>query len=174
MAIRNIVRVGDDVLAKECRRVEIFDNKLRQLLDDMQDTLYEANGAGLAAPQVGVLRQICVIDVGDGLVELINPEIVHVEGEQSGAEGCLSLPDEWGMVSRPQRVTVKAQNRKGKWFETTGEDLFARCICHEVDHLHGIVFTDKASRMLTPEEIEQMQKEQEQQEQKGKRRKRWR
>ena len=174
MAIRNIVRVGYDVLAKECRRVEIFDNKLRQLLDDMQDTLYEANGAGLAAPQVGVLRQICVIDVGDGLVELINPEIVHVEGEQSGAEGCLSLPDEWGMVSRPQRVTVKAQNRKGKWFETTGEDLFARCICHEVDHLHGIVFTDKASRMLTPKEIEQMQKEQEQQEQKGKRRKRWR
>ncbi len=174
MAIRNIVRVGDDVLAKECRRVEIFDNKLRQLLDDMQDTLYEANGAGLAAPQVGVLRQIGVIDVGDGLVELINPEIVHVEGEQSGAEGCLSLPDEWGMVSRPQRVTVKAQNRKGKWFETTGEDLFARCICHEVDHLHGIVFTDKASRMLTPKEIEQMQKEQEQQEQKGKRRKRWR
>lgn len=174
MAIRNIVRVGDDVLAKECRPVEIFDNKLRQLLDDMQDTLYEANGAGLAAPQVGVLRQVCVIDVGDGLVELINPEIVHVEGEQSGAEGCLSLPDEWGMVSRPQRVTVKAQNRKGKWFETTGEDLFARCICHEVDHLHGIVFTDKASRMLTPEEIEQMQKEQEQQEQKGKRRKRWR
>ena len=172
MAIRNIVRVGDDVLAKECRPVEIFDNKLRQLLDDMQDTLYEANGAGLAAPQVGVLRQVCVIDVGDGLVELINPEIVHVEGEQSGAEGCLSLPDEWGMVSRPQKVTVKAQNRKGKWFETTGEDLFARCICHEVDHLHGIVFTDKASRMLTPEEIEQMQKEQEQQEQKGKRRKR--
>ena len=152
--------------------MEIFDNKLRQLLDDMQDTLYEANGAGLAAPQVGVLRQVCVIDVGDGLVELINPEIVHVEGEQSGAEGCLSLPDEWGMVSRPQRVTVKAQNRKGKWFETIGEDLFARCICHEVDHLHGIVFTDKASRMLTPEEIEQMQKEQEQQEQKGKRRKR--
>ena len=151
MAIRNIVRVGDDVLAKECRPVEIFDNKLRQLLDDMQDTLYEANGAGLAAPQVGVLRQVCVIDVGDGLVELINPEIVHVEGEQSGAEGCLSLPDEWGMVSRPQRVTVKAQNRKGKWFETIGEDLFARCICHEVDHLHGIVFTDKASRMLTPE-----------------------
>lgn len=172
MAIRNIVRVGDDVLAKECRPVEIFDNKLRQLLDDMQDTLYEANGAGLAAPQVGVLRQVCVIDVGDGLVELINPEIVHVEGEQSGAEGCLSLPDEWGMVSRPQRVTVKAQNRKGKWFETIGEDLFARCICHEVDHLHGIVFTDKVSRMLTPEEIEQMQKEQEQQEQKGKRRKR--
>ncbi len=172
MAIRNIVRVGDDVLAKECRPGEIFDNKLRQLLDDMQDTLYEANGAGLAAPQVGVLRQVCVIDVGDGLVELINPEIVHVEGEQSGAEGCLSLPDEWGMVSRPQRVTVKAQNRKGKWFETTGEDLFARCICHEVDHLHGIVFTDKVSRMLTPEEIEQMQKEQEQQEQKGKRRKR--
>ena len=105
-------------------------------------------------------------------MELINPEIVHVEGEQTGAEGCLSLPDEWGMVTRPQKVTVKAQNRKGKWFQTTGEDLFARCICHEVDHLHGVVFTDKADRMLTPEEVEQLQKEQEEQEQKGKRRKR--
>ena len=139
MAIRNIVQFGEDILKKECRPVEKFDHKLRQLLDDMQDTLYEANGAGLAAPQVGVLRQVCVIDVGDGLVELINPEILSFEGEQTGAEGC----------------------RKGKWFETTAEDLFARCICHEVDHLHGTVFTDKASRMLTPEEIEQLQKEQE-------------
>ena len=123
MAIRNIVQFGEDILKKECRPVEKFDHKLRQLLDDMQDTLYEANGAGLAAPQVGVLRQICVIDVGDGLVEFINPEILSVEGEQTGAEGCLSLPNEWGMVTRPQKVTVRAQNRKGKWFKTTAEDL---------------------------------------------------
>jgi len=160
MAIRNIVKFGDDILTKECRLVEKFDRKLHQLLDDMQDTLYEANGAGLAAPQVGILRQICIIDVGEGLIELINPEIVSFEGEQTGAEGCLSLPNEWGMVTRPQKVTVKAQNRKGKWFEITGEDLCARAFCHEIDHLHGTVFTDKASRMLTPEEIEQMQKEQ--------------
>lgn len=161
MAIRNIVKFGEDILTKQCRPVEKFDRKLHQLLDDMQDTLYEANGAGLAAPQVGVLRQVCVIDVGDGLVELINPEIISFEGEQTGAEGCLSLPNEWGMVTRPQKVTVKAQNRKGKWFQTTGEDLYARALCHEIDHLHGTVFTDKASRMLTPEEVEQMQKEQE-------------
>lgn len=172
MAIRNIVRFGEDVLTKECRPVENFDRKLHQLLDDMQDTLYEANGAGLAAPQVGVLRQVCVIDVGDGLVELINPEIISVEGEQTGAEGCLSLPNEWGMVTRPQKVVVKAQNRKGKWFQKTAEDLFARCICHEVDHLHGTVFTDKAERMLTPEEVEQLQKEQEQEQEKTKRKKR--
>lgn len=156
MAIRNIVQFGDDVLKKECRRVEKFDRKLHQLLDDMQDTLYDANGAGLAAPQVGVLRQVCVVDVGDGPIELINPEIIHMEGEQDGPEGCLSLPNEWGMVSRPLKVTVKAQNRKGKWFEVTGEELCARAFCHEIDHLHGVVFTDKVSRMLTPEEIEEM------------------
>lgn len=162
MAIRNIVRFGDDILAKECRPVEKFDRKLHQLLDDMQDTLYEANGAGLAAPQVGVLRRICIVDVGEGLIELINPEILSVEGEQTGAEGCLSLPNEWGIVTRPMKVTVRAQNRKGKWFEKTGEGLCARAFCHEIDHLHGVVFTQKADRMLTPEEIEAMKKEEEQ------------
>lgn len=156
MAIRNIVKFGEDILTKECRPVEKFDRKLHQLLDDMQDTLYEANGAGLAAPQVGVLRQICIVDVGDGPIELVNPEIISVEGEQTGAEGCLSLPNEWGVVTRPMKVTVKAQNRKGKWFEVTGEELCARAFCHEIDHLHGIVFTDKAERMLTPEEVEAM------------------
>lgn len=159
MAIRNIVRFGDDILTKKCRPVEKFDHKLRQLLDDMQDTLYEANGAGLAAPQVGVLRQICIVDVGDGPIELINPEIISMEGEQTGAEGCLSLPNEWGMVTRPMKVTVRAQNRKGKWFEMTGEELCARAFCHEIDHLHGVVFTEKADRMLTQEEIEAMKKE---------------
>lgn len=159
MAIRNIVKIGDDILTKKCRPVEKFDWKLSLLLDDMQDTLYEANGAGLAAPQVGVLRQICIIDVGDGPIELINPEIISSSGKQTGPEGCLSLPDEWGEVTRPLKVTVKAQNRKGKWFEVTGEELCARAFCHEIDHLHGIVFTDKASRMLTPEEIEALKEE---------------
>ena len=121
--------------------MEKFDRKLHQLLDDMQDTLYEANGAGLAAPQV------------------INPEIIATEGEQTGPEGCLSLPNEWGEVTRPMRVTVRAQNRKGKWFETTGDELCARAFCHEIDHLHGVVFTDKASRMLTQEEIEALREE---------------
>lgn len=154
MAIRNIVQFGDDVLKKECRPVEKFDRKLHQLLDDMQDTLYEANGAGLAAPQVGILRQVCIVDVGDGPIELINPEIIATEGEQSGPEGCLSLPNEWGMVTRPMKVTVRAQNRKGKWFEMSGEELLARAFCHEIDHLHGTVFTDVAGRMLSREEIE--------------------
>ncbi len=150
MAIRNIVQFGDDVLKKECRPVEKFDRKLHQLLDDMQDTLYEANGAGLAAPQVGILRQV---DVGEGPIELVNPEIIATEGEQSGPEGCLSLPNEWGMVTRPMKVTVRAQNRKGKWFEMSGEELLARAFCHEIDHLHGTVFTDVAGRMLSREEI---------------------
>ena len=153
MAIRNIVQFGDDVLKKECRPVEKFDRKLHQLLDDMQDTLYEANGAGLAAPQVGILRQVCIVDVGEGPIELVNPEIVATEGEQSGPEGCLSLPNEWGMVTRPMKVTVRAQNRKGKWFEMSGEELLARAFCHEIDHLHGTVFTDVAGRMLSREEI---------------------
>ena len=156
MAIRNIVLFGDDILKKECRPVEKFDRKLHQLLDDMQDTLYDANGAGLAAPQVGVLRQICIVDVGEGPIELINPEIIATEGNQIGPEGCLSLPNEWGEVSRPMKVTVRAQNRKGKWVEISGEELCARAFCHEIDHLHGIVFTEKANRMLTPEELEAM------------------
>ena len=139
--------------------MEKFDRKLHQLLDDMQDTLYEANGAGLAAPQVGVLRRVGIVDVGDGPIELINPEIGATEGEQTGPEGCLSLPNEWGEVTRPMRVTVRAQNRKGKWFETTGDELCARAFCHEIDHLHGVVFTDKASRMLTQEEIEALREE---------------
>lgn len=160
MAIRNIVKFGDDVLKKKCRPVEKFDRKLHQLLDDMQDTLYEANGAGLAAPQVGILRQVCIVDVGEGPIELINPVIVATQGEQTGPEGCLSLPDEWGEVTRPMRVTVKAQNRKGKWFEVTGEELCARAFCHEIDHLSGVVFTEKANRMLTPEELETLKKNQ--------------
>lgn len=156
MAIRNIVTDGDEILAKQCRRVERFDARLHQLIDDMRETLQAAQGAGLAAPQVGVLRQICVIDAveGEEPLELINPEIIAQEGSQTDAEGCLSFPDQWALVERPAKVTVRAQDRFGKWFETTGEELTARCFCHEIDHLHGVVFLDKAQRMLTQEELE--------------------
>lgn len=154
MAIRNIVRFGDEVLNKECRKVENFDGRLHQLLDDMKETLADANGAGLAAPQVGVLRQVCVVDVGQGPIELVNPEIVKTEGEQTGTEGCLSYPDRWGVVTRPMKVTVKAQDRDGKWFRVTGEELCARALCHEIDHLHGVLFTSHATRMMTTEELE--------------------
>lgn len=154
MAIRNIVKFGDSVLEKECRKVEAFDARLHQLLDDMKETLADANGAGLAAPQVGVLRQVCIVDVGEGPIELINPEIVKTEGEQTGAEGCLSYPDKWGVVTRPMKVTVKAQDRNGKWFKVTGEELCARAFCHEIDHLHGVLFTSHATRMMTMEELE--------------------
>lgn len=154
MAIRNIVHFGDSVLEKECRKVENFDERLHQLLDDMKETLADANGAGLAAPQVGVLRQVCVVDVGEGPIELINPEIISTSGEQTGTEGCLSYPDRWGIVTRPMKVTVKAQDRNGKWFEVTGEELCARAFCHEIDHLHGVLFTSHATRVMTTEELE--------------------
>ena len=154
MAIREIVKEGDPCLAKVCRPVEKFDKKLHQLLDDMKETLADANGVGLAAPQVGILRSVCVVDVGDGPIELVNPVITATEGEQNGAEGCLSYPGEFGLVKRPMKVTVRAQDRDGNWFEKTGESLCARAFCHEIDHLHGVLFTAHVSRMLTPEELE--------------------
>ncbi len=154
MAIRNIVKFGDKVLEKECRPVESFDERLSQLLDDMKETLADANGAGLAAPQVGVLRQVCVVDVGEGPIELVNPKIIKTEGEQTGTEGCLSYPDKWGVVTRPMKVTVKAQDRNGKHFKVMGEGLCARAFCHEIDHLHGVLFTSHATRMMTTEELE--------------------
>lgn len=154
MAIRKIVEVGDTVLEKECRPVEKFDKRLHQLLDDMKETLEEANGVGLAAPQVGTLRSICIVDNGEEVIELINPEIIYTEGEQDGPEGCLSFPGKYGLVKRPMIVTVKAQDRNGKWYEKTGEGLCARAFCHEIDHLHGTMFMEKARRMLTDEELE--------------------
>lgn len=156
MAIRNIVTEEDEILQKPCRKVEKFDRRLHQLVEDMKETLKAAQGAGLAAPQVGILRQICIIDAveGEEPLVLINPEILSAEGEESGAEGCLSFPDQWALVSRPTKVTVRAQDEEGEWFETTGEELTARCFCHEIDHLHGVVFLEKAERMLTQEELE--------------------
>lgn len=160
MAIRNIVTIDDPVLRKKSRPVVNFDEKLWTLLDDMKETLKKADGAGLAAVQVGILRRAVIVDVGDGKpLELINPEIVETSGEQEGQEGCLSLPGEWGIVRRPEFVRVRAQNRKGQWCMYKGEGLKARCFCHEIDHLDGIVFTDRAKRMLTDEELRRLNKE---------------
>lgn len=146
MALREIVTLGDDILRKKCRPVTVFDDRLHTLLDDMKETMANANGAGLAGPQVGMLRRICVIDVHDehGVIELINPEIIETIGLQSGGEGCLSLPGEWREVERPATVTVKAQDRNGEEFTLTGTGLLARAICHETDHLDGVLFIDKA------------------------------
>lgn len=162
MAIRNIVKIGDPVLRKKSRRVENFDQKLWTLLDDMKDTLDVANGVGLAAVQVGVLRRVVIVDIDDGkgLMELINPEIVEVSEEtEKSEEGCLSLPGQWGVVERPTTVVVKAQNREGKWCMYKGEGLRARCFCHELDHLEGHVFTDFVEKTLTEDEVRRMQNE---------------
>lgn len=152
MARRNIVKDGDPILAKVCRKVEKFDSRLAVLLDDMFETMYDADGVGLAGPQVGMLRRVVVLDVGDGKIELINPEIVSVsEEEVQATEGCLSCPGVHGVVSRPKIVTVKAQNRDGKWCMYKGEGLKARCFCHEIDHLNGILFTSKIIKQVEPQ-----------------------
>lgn len=151
MALRNIVKVGEDVLTKKCREVTVFDDKLWVLLDDMLDTMKEANGVGLAAPQVGILRRVAVIDVGDGPIELINPVITSVRGKQREVEGCLSAPGQWGYVTRPAKVKVTALNRYGKEFKIEGTELLARALCHEIDHLNGTVFLDLVEEMYYPE-----------------------
>ena len=165
MAIRNIVKDGDNVLRKNCRKVDKFDGRLWELLDDMAETLYQANGVGLAAPQVGIRRQVVVVDVDDQLLELLNPEITWKSEEtEEDVEGCLSFPGRWGIVERPVKVKVKAQDRNGDSFELEGEGLMARCLCHEIDHLNGTVFVDKVKRMLTEEEIEALSRNRQQEE----------
>ena len=154
MAIRNIVKEGDDILTKVCRPVEKFDDKLGQMLDDMAETMKMADGVGLAAPQIGILRRVVVVDVGEGVIELVNPRIIEESGEQRDAEGCLSCPGEYGIVARPMHVVVEAQDRYGKKFTIEGEELKARAFCHEIDHLDGIIFKKRAIRMLTPAELE--------------------
>lgn len=141
MALRNIVKLGDPILNKKSRKVEKFDDKLSVLIDDMFETMYNGNGVGLAAVQVGILKRVVVIDIGEGPMELVNPEITFAEGEQREQEGCLSLPGKWGTTVRPMKVQVKAQDRNGNWQVFTGEDLKARAFCHEIDHLDGILFT---------------------------------
>lgn len=151
MALRKIVEEGDPILKKKSRPIEKFDARLAALLDDMKDTLYKAEGVGLAAVQVGVLRRVVIVDVGDGLLELVNPEVIEAQGEQRESEGCLSLPGKYGETIRPAVVKIKAQNREGKWCVYKGEELKARCFCHEIDHLDGILFTER----LAPEEAAQ-------------------
>lgn len=161
MALRRILTVDDPALHKVCRPVTKFDKKLCNLLDDMKETLVEANGVGLAAPQVGILRRVVVIDTGEELVELINPKIVETSGEEEDVEGCLSVPGEYWLVKRPSFARVRAIDRDGNEFELSGEGLTARCICHECDHLDGHIYTEIASRRLTDEELEEMRKESE-------------
>lgn len=151
MAIRNIRKLGEDILRKKCRVVETIDDKITTLLDDMIDTMQNADGVGLAAPQVGILKRIAVIDVGEGVIELINPEIIKTEGKETNVEGCLSVPGKWGTVERPQKVTVRATGRDGKEYEITGEGLLARALCHEIDHLDGVVFVDKVEEYVEME-----------------------
>lgn len=146
MAKRNIVKLGDDILRKVCRTQINFDEKLHQILDDMAETMYDADGVGLAAPQVGILRRFCIIDVGDGLIELINPVITEKSGSQTDDEGCLSIPGKSAPVTRPMNVTVRAQDRNGKNITVSAEGLKARAFCHEIDHLDGVLYIDKADR----------------------------
>lgn len=156
MAILNIVKEGDDILRKICRPVEAITPRILTLLDDMLETLHDANGVGLAAPQVGILRRIVIVEVVEGQVyELINPEIIAREGKQNELEGCLSVPMQWGVTDRPMKVTVRAMNRDGEMFTVTGTGLLARAFCHEIEHLDGVLFKDNAVHMLTPEEIEE-------------------
>lgn len=157
MGLRKILTTKDPALHKVCKPVTAFDEKLHKLLDDMRETLIDSNGVGLAAPQVGILRRIFLVDValdGEQIIEFINPEILETDGEQEGAEGCLSVPGRYGLVKRPYWVKVRAQDRDGSWFEAEGEELIGRCFCHEYDHLDGIVYTDVMERFLTDEELE--------------------
>ena len=153
MGLRKILTDKEPALHKVCKPVEKFDWRLHKLLNDMADTMEDANGVGLAAPQVGILRRIVVVDTGDGILELVNPTIIETDGEQEGPEGCLSVPGKYGLVKRPYYAKVRAQDRNGEWFEAEGEELIARCFCHELDHLDGIIYTEVMERYLTDEEL---------------------
>lgn len=156
MALRKILTAEDPALHKVCHKVTRFDEKLHRLLDDMKETVVDANGVGLAAPQIGIMRRVVVIDVGEEIVELINPEVIETSGQQDGMEGCLSVPGEYWLVKRPMIAKARAQDRNGDWFEMEGEGLIARCICHECDHLDGHIYTEKAYHKLTDEELEEI------------------
>ena len=153
MALRKILTDAEPALHKTCRSVTNFDQRLHTLLDDMRDTLIESGGVGLAAPQVGILRRVVLVDTGEEILELINPTLVEVDGEQVGPEGCLSVPGKYGLVKRPYYAKVSAQDRNGNWYEAEGEELIARCFCHELDHLDGIIYTEVMERYLTEEEL---------------------
>lgn len=156
MALRNIVLQGDEVLTKVCRPVTEFNDRLHTLLDDMTETLLDSGGVGLAAPQVGILRRVCVVqNEDDEIIELINPEIIETEGEETALEGCLSVPGKYGEVTRPYYVRVRAQDRNGEWFEAEDEGLTARCFCHEIEHLDGHLFVERTDCLMEGEELQQ-------------------
>lgn len=154
MGLRKILTTEEAALHKVCRPVTNFDWRLHKLLNDMHETLAEAQGVGLAAPQVGILRRVVLVDNGEEVLELINPELVETDGEQVGAEGCLSVPGKYGLVKRPMYAKVRAQDRNGNWFEAEGEELTARCFCHELDHLDGIMYTEVMERFLRDDELQ--------------------
>ena len=153
MGLRRILTTKEPALHKVCKPVVNFDKRLHNLLEDMRETLIDSQGVGLAAPQVGILRRVVLVDTGDEILELVNPEMVETDGEQEGAEGCLSVPGKYGLVKRPYYAKVRAQDRDGNWYEAEGEELIARCFCHELDHLDGIVYTEIMERFLTDEEL---------------------
>ena len=175
MAIRTILTQGDPTLNKKCHPVTRFDQKLSDLLDDLRETLTQANGVGLAAPQVGILRRAVIVvpdPEKDEMVELVNPEILAQEGEEDGLEGCLSIPGMWGYVKRPTWVKVRAQDRDGNWFEVEGEGLAARCYCHELEHLEGHMYDEHVDRLYTAEEVDAMMSEEDQNQNRRRRRRR--
>ena len=153
MGLRKILTDEESALHKVCKPVVNFDSRLWKLLDDMRETLIDSNGVGLAAPQVGILRRVVLVDTGDEILALVNPSLVETDGEQVGAEGCLSVPGKFGLVKRPFYAKVVAQDRNGQWYEAEGEELIARCFCHELDHLDGIIYTEVMERFLTEEEL---------------------
>ena len=153
MGLRKILTDEESALHKVCKPVVNFDGRLWKLLDDMRETLIDSGGVGLAAPQVGILRRVVLVDTGEEILELVNPTLIETDGEQVGAEGCLSVPGKYGIVKRPFYAKVRAQDRNGDWYEAEGEELIARCFCHELDHLDGIIYTDIMDRFLTEEEL---------------------
>jgi len=154
MGLRKILTDAEPALHKTCKPVTAFNGRLHTLLDDMRETLIESGGVGLAAPQVGILRRVVLVDTGEEILELVNPTLVETDGEQEGPEGCLSVPGKYGLVKRPYYAKVRAQDRDGQWYEAEGEELIARCFCHELDHLDGIIYTEIMERFLTDEELE--------------------
>ena len=154
MGLRKILTDKEPALHKVCRPVENFDWRLHKLLDDMRDTLLDSGGVGLAAPQIGILRRVVVVDIDGEILELVNPTMLETDGEQVGPEGCLSVPGKYGLVKRPYLAKVRAQDRNGDWYEAEGEEIIARCFCHELDHLDGIVYTEVMERFLSDEELQ--------------------
>ena len=165
MAVRQIRIMGDEILTKKCKPVKAMNERTMELIEDMFETMYQANGCGLAAPQVGVLRRVCVVmNEDEDIIELVNPEIIAAEGEQTGLEGCLSIPGKFGIVTRPYTVRVRAQDRDGNFFEVEDEELTARCFCHEIEHLDGHLFVEHTDHLMTEEELEEYMNQQEEDE----------